>query len=635
MKIADLLRKLYRRQDKVDERPLSSDAYDPTKKSQDKDEFEKFESSVLEKQMGEDLSEGEVRARNKKFLFLGMVVVGILVAIVTIIIIYFKFIGSAFLEERVYVAIDGAEQVRSAEEVTYKITVSNDNRVSLQNAILFLEYPENMTIQEQPYLLKEGFNASRIEVGPIAARGEKEYEVSFRPFGPRDRQVYLNAKIQYQPKNFSSRFEKSTQKGIVIKSSPITLTIIPTKEAANGDAVTVEIIVKNDSETTFKNIEMRMDYPEGFTYENAEPVPARDKRIWSLSVLKPNEQLKFKINGYLEGNIDSLKKFYLVIGELRENNDLLVYTENEGIIKIISSRVQLIVAPHKDVIYPGETLRYSINFKNTSDVPLRDLIIYQYLKSELIVKEQVRVQQGYYDSVNNVILWKASDVPTLKNLQPGEEGNVTCTIPIEAVVPMENENDKNFTILSHAEIESLDVDSPIWQNKRIRSAEKLTKVNSKMILNISAAYNDGELPNTGPIPLEVGAKTTFTIRFSVLNTSNDLKNVIVETSLPSGVTWKGDYLPDNANITANTRSNMIKWVLGTVDVGTGFISPVRTLAFQVVVTPSANQTSPASIDILNPVKITALDSFTGNEIEYNFSGMNLREVSDVDATITR
>lgn len=633
MKIADLLRKLYHRGDKVDERTLSSDAYDSSKKEQDKDEFEKFESKVLEEQVGEDVTEDQIKTRNKKFFVFGAIVVGILVSIVVVIIIYFKFIGSAFLEERVDVTIDGPEQVRSAEESVYKIKVVNNNRVSLQNVKLFLEYPENMSIQERSYLLKEGFTRSKIEVGPIAARGEKEFEVSFRPFGPRDQQVYLNATVNYQPKNFSSVFERSVQKSIVIKSSPITLTIIPTKEAANGDAVSVEIIIKNESSATYKNLEMSIDYPEGFMYKGAEPMPSKDKHIWYISELKSKEQVKFVINGSLEGNVDALKRFYVKIGELRDNNEVLIYTENEAIIRIVASRVQLTVKPNKDNFYPGEEIQYSITFKNTSDVPLRDLILYQYMDSRLLVKEGVRVQDGYYDSEKNVIFWKASDVPALKNLQPGEEGSVSSSIPITQMIPMQNENDRNFTLTSYAEIESLDVDSPIWQNKRIRSAEKLAKVHSKLILNILAVYNDGELPNSGPIPLVVGQDTTFTIRFSVMNTSNDLKNVIVNTSLPTGIVWTDKYLPENANLTANPRGNDVKWVLGTVDSGAGFISPVRTLAFQIQVKPSANQVNTARIPILNPVEITALDSFTNREITYTFKSLTSRDISDINVEI--
>ncbi|MEA1926195.1 MAG: hypothetical protein U9M90_03050 [Patescibacteria group bacterium] len=635
MKLGKLFKRLYQRKDKIGDRKLAGDPYDSAKEKQSKDEFEKFESKVLDKQIGEDISDEQIRERNRRFFVFGVIIIGVLVGIVAIIILYFKFIGSAFLEERIEIIIDGSNRVRSAEESSYKITMVNSNRVALQNVKLRLSYPENMVITKQPFIQKQGFNNSKIDVGTIPAKGKKEYEVIFKPFGPRDRQVYLNASMLYQPKNFNSIFERSVQKSIVIKSSPIVLTIIPVKQAASGEAVSIDLIIKNESSISYENLELKVDYPEGFMFDESEPVPTKDERIWKISNFDSKEQIKISISGTIEGSMDSLKRFYVIIGEPREsNNDFLTYTENEGIIRIIPSRVQLIVNQNSEAVYPGSEVHYKITFKNTSAVALRDLIVYQYIDSRLLVKEKVKSVDGYYDSEKDVIFWKASDIPALKNLQPGEEGFVNSTVPISENMPMNNENDKNFTLTSYAEIESLDVDSPLWRNKRIRSAKKEVKVHSKMILNVSAAYNDGELPNSGPVPLKVGEETTFTIRFSIMNTSNDLKNVILKTSMPSGIIWKESYLPENAGVEINTRSNDIKWVVGTVDAGIGFIEPVRALAFQVGIRPSANQVgSGKGINLLNGIDITALDSFTGAEIAYYFNDLSLDDVSDVDLTI--
>ncbi len=637
MKLGNLFKKLYQRKNKIEDRKLADDFYDPLKEKQPKDKFEKFESKVLDKQAGEDISDEQLRERNRKFFVFGAIIIGILVGMVVIIVLYFRFIGSAFLEERIEVIIDGSDCVRSAEESSYKITMVNSNRVSLQNVKLRLSYPENMVIAEQPFIQKQGFNNSKIDVGTIPAKGKKEYEVIFKPFGPRDRQVYLNASMLYQPKNFNSTFERSVQKSIIIKSSPVVLTIIPVKQAASGEAVSIDLIIKNESSASYENLELKIDYPEGFIFDKSEPVPTKDERIWKISSFGSKEQVKISISGTIEGPIDSLKRFHAVVGEPRESdNDFLTYTENEGIIRIIPSRVQLIVNQGPEAVYPGKDVCYKITFKNTSDVALRDLIIYQYIDidSRLLMKKRVKAIDGYYDSEKNVIFWKASDVPALKNLQPGEEGFVNSTVPISENVPMNNENDKNFTLTSYAEIESLDVDSSLWRNKRIRSTEKEMKVHSKMILNVSAAYNDGELPNSGPVPLKVQEETTFTIRFSIMNTSNDLKNVILKTSMPSGIIWKESYLPENAGVEINTRSNDIKWVVGTVDAGIGFIEPVRTLAFQVGVRPSANQAgNERKINLLKAIDITALDSFTGAEVSYHFKSIRLIDVSDIDPSI--
>lgn len=634
MKLSDLQQKLYKKKpDDIEKRKMADDTYDPSKEERPKDDFEKFESDVLEKQTVENLDVIQKKAKGRKFFMIGIITVGILIGIIGVIIVYFRFIGSAFLEERVVVFVEGPDEVKSAEKSTYKVTISNSNRVALYDVELRLSYPENMVIEDSPVIQKTGFNNSKIDVGTIAAREKKEFDVSFEPFGPRDRRVFLNASILYQPKNFHSDFEKSTQKSIVIKSSPIELTIIPVKEAASGEAVSIDMIIKNESANSYENLELRVGYPEGFTFDRSEPETVREKSIWEISNIQAREQRKITIFGRLQGMEESLKRFNAVLGEVR-GSDMLVYTENEGIIKIVPSRVQIFIEPTDETIYPGKEIKYVTTFKNTSSVPLRDLILYQYIESPLLVKEQTKVDNGHYDSEKGVVVWKASDIPELKNLQPGQEGSVKSSVMLTDIVPMNNENDKNFAVKTYAEIESLDVDSPIWQNKRIRSPEEETKVHSKLILDASIAYNDGELPNTGPIPPIVDQETTFTVRFSLMNTSNDLKNAIVRTSMPSGIVWKDSYLPENAGIEINTRSNEIKWIIGTVNAGVGFIEPVRTLAFQIGIKPSANQVGNGrEVRLLNEFKITALDSFTEEEIEYNFKEISLPEVSDIEAKV--
>ena len=147
-------------------------------------------------------------------------------------------------------------------------------------------------------------------------------------------------------------------------------------------------------------------------------------------------------------------------------------------------------------------------------------------------------------------------------------------------------------------------------------------------MNVSFAYNDGEIPNTGPVPLRVREKTTLTGRMNVLNTSNDLKNVIVKTSLPPGVSWEDNFIPRDPGVEFNSRTNELKWIIGSMDAGVGFISPVKSIAFQVGVTPSENQVE-ESLIVLDQVFVNALDTYTGNPVKYDFNEFSLGQSDDV------
>ena len=632
MALGDLLKKLYKKKDELNERELDKDVYDASGVEQAEDGFSNIEGEILKTQGNRDITEEqEVAQKSKLFVFGGIVLI-VLLLILGVVFVYFKIVGSAFLEEKVEISISGSSEVRSAENTAYTIRVENFNRVALQNVKISLNYSETMVIQDKPYIQKEGFKSSKIVVGSIKAKEKKEYEVIFKPFGPRDRQVFLNAAVQYQPSNFNSEFEKLAQKSIVIKSSPITITLIPVKKAASGEKVHLDAIVKNNSNLEFEDLELKLDYPEGFSFEVSNPAPSRDKNIWRFEKLGSKAQIKVGIDGIIEGVPDSLKNFKAELGERRTDNEMLVFTENEAVMKMISSRVEIRQEVISDSIYAGESTTYNIKFKNTSDVPLRDLILIQYIDSEVIKKEKVRVPLGHYDSKNNTVIWKASQVPALKLLMPGEEGLAITNLPTINEVPMNNENDKNFTINSYVELESLDIDSPLWQNKRIRSSQKQVSINSKMIVEVEGLFHSEELPNTGPIPTVINEETTFTIYMRIKNTSNDLKNVILTTKFPSGIVWKNNYFPRDAGMDFNERTNELKLIIGSVEAGAGFISPEKKYAFQVGVIPSENQLGERAY-ILNDLTSTAIDTFTGNEVSYEFSVLDVSQIKDVEAKL--
>lgn len=632
MALEDLSKKLYDKEDKLEERKLDKDVYDASKIDQAKDHFQIVEEEIIKSQGKRETSEEQEEMQKRKMFVFGGIFLVLLLAIFGVVFLYFKFVGSAFLEEKVEISIYGADEVRSAEDVVYVIRVENFNRVALKNVKIGLNYSESLVLQERPYIQKEGFKSSKITIGDVKAREKKEYEVVFKPFGPRDRQAFLNSTVAYQPTNFNSIFEKSAQKSVVIKSSPISVTLIPVKTAASGEKVRLDAIVKNDSELEFSNLELRLDYPEGFTFETSDVAPARDKSVWQIDKIVGKEQLKIGIEGIIEGVPDALKTFKAELGQKRTDDEMLVFTENEGVMKMISNRVEIKQEVLDENLYAGGVLKFITKFKNTSDVPLRDLILVQHLESRVIAKEQVLVPQGFYDSENNTIIWKASEVPALKLLMPGEEGFVEAVIPIIAEVPMSNENDKNFLVSAYTELESLDIDSPLWQNKKIRSAVKKVPVNSKLIVEVEARHVSEELPNFGPTPLRIGEETTFTVYLKLKNTSNDLKNLILTMNLPAGIVWKDKHIPQDAGMDFNTRTNEMKLVVGSVAAGTGFISPTKTYAFQIGVVPSANQVG-VPIYLLRDLKTTAIDTFTEREVSYNFKALEIATIQDVDVRV--
>lgn len=646
MKLEDLRKKLYSRDDDLDKRERSWDFFNPAAKPSEKDQpnapdssfnFDKLDEMdakkdhwQIEQQVNQKFSD---KNRVTKY---GLIGAGGLIVTIFLILGLVKYQESAFSEEKVIVEVNGPEEISSGQEIVYEVNLKNQNRADLISAVLKLNYSNEMIVADQPGLIKEGLNNAKFELGKLGSGESKKLQFNIKTFGQREKQVYFNAALSYKPENFNSQFEKNAQFSGIIKSSLLGIDLMSiTKEAASGEQVEMQLIVKNDSAEDFDDIEVKMEYPEGFGFANADPGVSESNNRWSFGAIESGAQMKIVITGMLEGPPDSVKMFSAQIGKARSDGDFLKYNQDEDSIKLIAPRIlvsQTINGKDSYFANAEDSIEYEIKFKNNSGFPLRDLILTEEIISPVLDKSKVVVTNGFYDSEKNIIIWKASNVPLLKTLEHNQEGSVKFRIGIMDKFPMEGENDKNFIVSSQASIGSLDVDSPLGQNKMIFSPKIETKVNSKLVLNVVGNYNDGEIPNQGPVPMVVGQETTFTLRLNVLNTSNDLQNVVLSTSLPAGIAWKNKTVPESiSSLDYNERTNEIKWMLGTLPAGTGFIFPVKNLAFQISAVPSANQVS-RHLTLLNPIKVTALDSFTNQQVEYSFKQFLSTELSDVRST---
>jgi len=243
------------------------------------------------------------------------------------------------------------------------------------------------------------------------------------------------------------------------------------------------------------------------------------------------------------------------------------------------------------------------------------LILQTHLPGKYIKRNTVEHQGGYYDSRSNIIKWKAADVEKLKNLQPGEEGKIDFSMQIQdEILP---EGNKNPYIRVYSEIESLDVDSPIFENKKVIAQQSKTLINS--IMNVTSAIEYLPKDNNGEDggSLQVDKKIFLRVKLDMRNTTNDLRNVKLKAGFPSGISWEKQIYPEGDNLEFHNRSNQMEWKMGAVSAGTGFMSPSEKAEFIISVTPSMNQ-SGHEIDLISDMQIRAEDVFTGNNLKYEF-----------------
>lgn len=619
MSLDDLNRRLYERNPDMSDRKHEASQYDPNQNPAGN--AQKFQQ---EKKW--EPASGEENSFRKKAIKTGAIIAGVLVIATGSIIGIIKYKQAAFSEGKVIVAVKGADSVDSTDLISYKITYSNDNRVDLNNAEILLGYAENFQPEKNPNLISENQTNSKITIGTIKAHSKGEVEIQGKFYGPKDYIVYLNATLNYTPSNFTSIFQSTTKLGVGVRTSPITLEVAAPLEAANGNSLEYIIDYKNNISRSFENISLKAEYPEKFDFSSSDPKPTDGNNVWYVGMIGPNQSGKVKILGSINGLSEEGKTFKVSLGFPGNDGQFIAYSQKEARTQITSSPLfisQTVNGQNSVNVNAGQVLDYNIIYANNGDVGLRDAIVTMEINSPVLDFSQLRLKSGAYDASRKIITWRASDIPGLAVLNPGQTGKINFSIQVYNIIPVNNESEKNFTIVSMAKIDSPDVPTPLGTNKIISSNKMELKLNSKVVLENEVSYKDADIANIGPIPPRVGKETTYAIRWKIFNVSNDVSDIVVVSSLPSGVKWTNKFYPDQEQMTFDERTNQLVWNIGKIKNAVGVLSPKKEVAFQVSVIPELNQLD-SSIFLLNPAVLTGKDLFTGQEIKVELKELENR-----------
>lgn len=519
----------------------------------------------------------------------------------------------------VTVSIDAPDTIASGEEVTFSVSVQNSSNVGLQNANLRFQKPEGFTVIGGESMASQ-FEIQEFET--VAAGEVRVLTFTGRLIGERNSIKTASATLSYSPENFpGSTFEASDEFDVTIASVPISLSTSVQNEVASGDTVVFTISYTNNSDTPFENMILDVEYPEGFVFESASLQASARQQVWELGTLQRTAQpQQIEIRGKLSGNPGDSRVFATRIFT-RVNGAEVVYAEDKAVIKIAEapfSIVQTAEGQKEVVANLGEDLEYIVTFENTSNIALSRAIVTVDLVSRALDLTLLDIENGSYNAETGTITWDASGVPELANLNPGESGTVRFKVTIIDRLDIQSAEDKNYTVKTIARIDSPDVPQPVGENKIVASNELDVKINSRLIVQAKGYYQDPSgHTNTGPIPPQVGQKTTYTIHWQVVNVNNAVKNAVVSGVLPTGVSFEGQLsLTGGQNLRYDDRTGQIMWDLGDLSAHTGVRLPTQEAIFQISITPSPDQ-----IDQTVPLTasdaaaaITGIDVFTEQEL---------------------
>lgn len=555
----------------------------------------------------------------------------ILLALVLLIIsfISFWFGGKSFSENQVVVSIDGPSQALVGDEIVYKLKYANETKLDLKNLKFFFSYPDESVVIDNGKIAADMTNSFEIDVLKPGQSGEKE----FRGFLTGDKGSIKNAKasLSFMANGLKTSFEKSATLATTITGVPVVLSLVAPPNSVSGESINYIFDYRNESGNDISDLQFKFYYPDGFSSQKFTPLPSAGKDTWSIPVLKKGVGGRITVQGTLNGKEGEIKTVSAVLK--RKIFDQFVNFEKTATSTMIASPLlglNILVNDSKDYSsFPGDSLEYSINYRNNSNYNLIGLELTAGLNGSMFDFSTLNSGNGYFDSSSNTIVWNAGAVSDFGNLPPNKTGQLKFKIKLKPDI-VSGSGSRNLFVEMTARLSTPNVPPNVGGEEIFAASGVTTKISTQPGLAAFAYYNDPDFGSSGPLPPEVGKETVFTVHWQITNPGNDMSGVKASAVLPTGVTWKNvvSVGTDQPDLVFNKNISEVIWDLGVLPRGVGVLSPKYEGSFQISVKPSSDQKN-APIILLKNGRLSGTDTFTKQPIIVNVRDISTNGLIDM------
>ncbi len=645
MPIRNVERDLYSKKSKFSNREHKQTSYNEWKKGEE----------TIETNMNSWKQRRNKHAKKQmKATTIGIIIVIIIAIIGLTIISYSNYQKSFFNEDKVQFEVMMPDKIESNKLMEIEIEYKNNNRAILRNAKIELFYGQYFTPEkEQKYFLKSTNTSGIIKLGDIAPKSSGKVSVTGYFAAPQNDIESINLKLDYIPEKSRRHFIIENSASTRVTSAPVDINIITEKTAVEGNMADFIIKYHNKSSNDLENVILNMAYPKGFVFEHAEPNTIQgSNNTWSLGSLKAGNQGEIKLRGIIHGEGKKAVKFSANIYEKKSPG--IFYGGTTYPIKITSSPLRIqqrafvpgLISLNQNggsgfadelrqmkdtglidwsseerresnVVYPGHDVRYVIYLKNEGHVPLKNIILTAKITGDVVDFNDISIDDNHYFDLNeHLITWKASDVPKLKTLNPGDSVSLEYGIRIKDFLPV---GKNNFTVSTVAFADSLDLPTNIRENKNASSNVKVVKVGEKALFGGKIRYI------SGPNPPVRGQKTVYRVTLGVGSVNNDLNKVFVKGALPTNVEFVGQKEDDPDELDINRRTNLFSWNAGNIKHGTGITSDFKTISFDVNYLPNYSFDSFRDIVVVKYLMGYGYDNFAQENVFFGTDALVVSE----------
>jgi len=550
----------------------------------------------------------------KKIIIIASITLGLFILGAAI---YFLVGGPSVVSgSNIEITLGGPLSIKGGELGNWQVSVTNKNKSDLELADLIIEYPEGAkpSVASSGSLSGTKIVSERRSLGKIKSGETAIQTINAYLFGEKDTDKVFKFTLEYRPQGSNAILAKTTEQPVRLLQSPVEVSVKMPKETNAGEEITLEIEVISNANTVIKDVNLKIEYPIGFQYRESDLKPVSGDNVWRLGDLESNKKRTLKVKGILEGQDLMELVFRISVGPLDEKGEVIAYGFSVQSIVLkkpfLKIGVKVNGRTEEVAVSPGAELSVDIDWQNTLPEKIYNAVIEIKLNSSVVDEGSITLSQGFYRSFDQTLIWNKSSSPDLAEIEPLQDGDVSLRFAVLDSIPNDVIRKGNANV-------SLDIQMKAERDSadqgRIQVTNHLTKdIKIATIFQLSqrGLYYSGVFKNSGPLPPKVGKETTYTIVWSLTNSSNAVSDATVSAFLPSYVRWLGVIKPETAEISYNPTTGEISWKAGNIPAGTGIIDSAREVAFQISFLPDASQVDSKSV-LVSEAILGGKDAFTG------------------------
>lgn len=544
-----------------------------------------------------------------------IVAAGFLVLIGIGLAVYFLLGGgpAVISSKNIEISLEGPATIKGGEVGNWQAVLTNKNKTDIELADLIIKYPENSRpISASISAAKTLYE--RRPIGSIKAGQTITEPIKAYLFGEKDSEKKFKLTLEYRPQGSNAILAKPYERSIRLLQSPVEVSIKLPKEANAGESVSLEIEIISNAEAVISNLHLKMEYPAGFQYQESDLKSASGDDVWRLGDLESNKKRTIKIKGVLESQDQMELSFRALAGPLDEKGEVVAYGFGVSTITVKKPFLQLGIKIEgktgEIIVSPGDDLEVDIEWQNTLPVKIYNAVIEAKIKGEAVNQRTISVQKGFYRSFDQALVWNQASVPDLGEIELLTSGEAQFRFALLKPLPNEVIRAGNPIVTIEVEMKAERITEEEGKIEIRNHISKEIKIATVFQLSRRGFYYSGPLKNTGLLPPKVGKETTYTIAWSLTNSSNNVSDAAVSAFLPSYVRWLGATKPEDANVSYDEKTGEIVWRPGLISQGTGIFAPSQELLFQISFLPNISQVGTQPV-LVSETVLSGKDSFTG------------------------